>query len=86
VVIPQAVRRVLPPLLNDAVALQKDTALASIVGVVEVLGTAQLLKNRYFNLSPVTASALFFLAITIPFTRLVDHLIARDRRRTQGGS
>lgn len=86
VVIPQAVRRVMPPLLNDAVALQKDTALASIVGVVEVLGTAQLLKNRYFNLSPVTASALFFLAITIPFTRLVDHLIARDRRRTQGGS
>lgn len=86
VVIPQAVRRVLPPLLNDAVALQKDTALASIVGVVEVLGTAQLLKSKYFNLSPVTASALFFLAITIPFTRLVDHLIARDRRRTQGGS
>lgn len=86
VVIPQAVRRVLPPLLNDAVALQKDTALASVAGVVEVLGTAQLLKNKYFNLSPVTASALFFLAITIPFTRLVDHLIARDRRRTQGGS
>jgi len=85
VVVPQAVRRVLPPLLNDAVALQKDTALASIVGVVEVLGTAQLLKNRYFNLSPVFGSAIFFLIITIPFTRLVDWLMTRDKRRTLGG-
>lgn len=85
VVIPQAVRRVLPPLLNDAVALQKDTALASIVGVVEVLGTAQLLKNKYFNLSPVFGSAIFFLIITIPFTRLVDWLMSRDKRRTLGG-
>ncbi|MFM8972869.1 MAG: amino acid ABC transporter permease [Actinomycetota bacterium] len=85
VVIPQAVRRVLPPLLNDAVALQKDTALVSIVGFVEVLGAAQLLKNRFFNLSPVFGSAILFLAITIPFTRLVDVLISRDRRRTQGG-
>lgn len=85
VVIPQAVRRVLPPLLNDAVALQKDTALVSIVGVVEVLGAAQLLKNRYFNLSPVFGSAIFFLIITIPFTRLVDWLMSRDKRRTLGG-
>lgn len=85
VVIPQAIRRVLPPLINDAVALQKDTALVSIVGVVEVLGAAQLLKNRFFNLSPVFGSAILFLAITIPLTRLVDVLIARDRRRTQGG-
>jgi polar amino acid transport system permease protein len=76
VVVPQAVRRVLPPLLNDAVALQKDTALASIVGVVEVLGTA---------LSPVFGSAIFFLIITIPFTRLVDWLMTRDKRRTLGG-
>ena len=75
----------LPPLLNDAVALQKDTALASIVGVVEVLGTAQLLKNKYFNLSPVFGSAIFFLIITIPFTRLVDWLMSRDKRRTLGG-
>lgn len=85
VVIPQAVRRVLPPLINDAVALQKDTALASIVGVVEVLGMAQLLKNKYFNLSPVFGSAILFLVITIPFTRFVDVLISRDRRRTTGG-
>ena len=58
VVIPQAVRRIIPPLLNDFVALQKDTALVSIVGVTEVLNNAQLLKNKYFNLSPVTGAAL----------------------------
>jgi polar amino acid transport system permease protein len=86
VVVPQAIRRVLPPLINDAVALQKDTALTSIVGYVEVLGAAQLLKNKYFNLSPVFASALFFLVITIPFTRLTDYLLKREKRRTQGGS
>ncbi len=86
VVVPQAVRRILPPLLNDAVALQKDTALTSIVGYVEVLGAAQLLKNKYFNLSPVFGAALFFLVITIPFTRFVDYLLKRDKQRTQGGS
>jgi polar amino acid transport system permease protein len=83
VVVPQAVRRIIPPLLNDFVALQKDTALLSIVGALEVLNIAQLLKNRYFNLSPVTGAALFFLIITIPCTRFVDYLIKRDRERTQ---
>jgi polar amino acid transport system permease protein len=81
VVIPQAVRRIIPPLLNDFVALQKDTALVSIVGVTEVLNNAQLLKNRYFNLSPVTGAALFFLVITIPCTRIVDYMMKRDQRR-----
>jgi polar amino acid transport system permease protein len=81
VVIPQAVRRIIPPLLNDFVALQKDTALVSIVGVTEVLNNAQLLKNRYFNLSPVTGAALFFLVITIPCTRIVDYMIKRDQRK-----
>jgi polar amino acid transport system permease protein len=83
VVIPQAVRRIIPPLLNDFVALQKDTALVSIVGVTEVLNNAQLLKNKYFNLSPVTGAALFFLVITIPCTRIVDYLIKRDQRKLQ---
>lgn len=83
VVLPQAVRRVAPPLLNDFVALQKDTALVSIVGGLEILNTAQLLKNRFFNLSSVTAAALFFLVITIPCTRFVDYLIKRDRERIQ---
>ncbi len=83
VVVPQAVRRILPPLLNDFVSLQKDTALLSILGVIEALGAANLLKSKYFNLSPVTGAALCFLLITIPFTRLVDYLIDRDRRRTR---
>jgi polar amino acid transport system permease protein len=83
VVIPQAVRRIVPPLLNDFVALQKDTALVSIVGMLEVLSEAQLYKGKYFNLSPVTGAALCFLVITIPFTRFVDYLIKRDRERIQ---
>ena len=83
VVIPQAVRRILPPLLNDFVALQKDTALASVIAMPEILTNAELLKSNHFNLSPVTGAAMFFLVITIPFTRLVDYLIRRDKARTQ---
>ena len=85
VVIPQAIRRILPPLLNDFVALQKDTALVSVVGLAEILNIANILKNNHFNLSPVTGAALFFLIITIPCTRFVDYLIKRDRARTQAG-
>jgi polar amino acid transport system permease protein len=82
VVIPQAVRRIIPPLLNDFVALQKDTALVSVVGVTEILNNAQLLKNKYFNLSSVTGAALFFLVVTIPCTRFVDYMMKRDRQKT----
>lgn len=81
VVVPQAVRRILPPLMNDFVALQKDTALLSVVGLVEVLNESELLKSNFFNLSPVTGAAICFLVITVPFTRYVDHLIKRDRER-----
>jgi polar amino acid transport system permease protein len=83
VVIPQAVRRILPPLLNDFVALQKDTALVGFLGLAEILNVAGILKNNHFNLSPVTGAAIFFLVVTIPFTRLVDFLIDRDKARTQ---
>jgi polar amino acid transport system permease protein len=83
VVIPQAVRRILPPLLNDFVALQKDTALASVIALPEILTNANILKNNHFNLSPVTGAALFFLVVTIPCTRFVDYLIKRDKARTQ---
>ena len=85
VVIPQAVRRILPPLLNDFVALQKDTALVSVVGLSEILLVSGIIKNNNFNLSPVTGAAAFFLIVTIPFTRLVDYLIKRDKQRTQAG-
>jgi polar amino acid transport system permease protein len=83
VVIPQAIRRIVPPLLNDFVALQKDTALVSFVGVVEILNYANLYKNKYFNLSPVTGAAIAYLIITIPVTRFVDYLIRIDKERTQ---
>jgi polar amino acid transport system permease protein len=83
VVVPQAVRRIIPPLLNDFVALQKDTALVSFVGVVEILNYAGLYKNRFFNLSPVMGAAICYLIVTIPITRFVDYLIRVDRERTQ---
>jgi polar amino acid transport system permease protein len=83
VVIPQAVRRIIPPLLNDFVALQKDTALVSFVGVLEILNYAGLYKSRYFNISPVTGAAIAYLIITIPVTRFVDYLIRVDKERTQ---
>jgi polar amino acid transport system permease protein len=83
VVVPQAVRRIIPPLLNDFVALQKDTALLSFVGVLEILNYANLYKNRFFNLSPVMGAALCYLIVTIPITRFVDYLIRIDRERTQ---
>jgi polar amino acid transport system permease protein len=85
VVVPQAIRRILPPLLNDFVALQKDTALVGLTGLLEILAVANIIKNNNFNLSPVTGAAVFFLVVTIPFTRLVDYLIKRDRERTQAG-
>jgi polar amino acid transport system permease protein len=85
VVIPQAVRRILPPLLNDFVALQKDTALVSIIGLSEIFLNSEILKSTKFNLSPISGAAMFFLVVTIPFTRLVDYLIKRDKERTQGG-
>ena len=85
VVVPQAVRRILPPLLNDFVALQKDTALVSIIGLSEILLVGGIIKSNNFNLSPITGAAIFFLVVTIPFTRLVDYLIKRDKERTQAG-
>ena len=85
VVIPQAVRRITPPLLNDFVALQKDTALVSVIALPEIFLNAEILKSNHFNLSPITGAAIFFLVITIPCTRFVDYLIKRDKARTQGG-
>jgi polar amino acid transport system permease protein len=84
VVIPQAVRRVVPPLLNDFVGLQKDTALVAFVVVVpEAFKEAQIIQNADFNFTPLLAAALLFLLVTIPMTRLVDWLVARQRRRRQ---
>jgi len=87
VVLPQAVRRVIPPLLNDFVALQKDTALvAFVVAVPEAFKEAQIFQQSDFNFTPLLGAALLFLMITIPLTRLVDWLLARQRSRRQAGA
>jgi polar amino acid transport system permease protein len=86
IVIPQAVRRVIPPLLNDFVALQKDTALiAFVVAIPEAFKMAQIQVAADFNYTPLLAAALLFLMITIPLTRFVDLLVTRERRRRQAG-
>lgn len=81
VVLPQAVRRVLPPLLNDFIALQKETALVSLLGPVEVLRAAQIDAASTFNYTPYVVAACLFVAITLPLTRLTDWLQRRDARR-----
>jgi len=86
VVLPQAIRRVIPPLLNDMVGLQKDTALVSFLGPVEAFRRAQIIASANFNFTPYLVSALLFLLLTIPMARLVDWLVARDRRRYQAGA
>ncbi len=86
VVIPQAVRRVIPPLLNDFVGLQKDTALvAFVVAIPEAFKQAQLEQYADFNFTPYLGAAIMFLIVTIPMTRLVDWLIQRERARRQAG-
>ncbi len=86
VVLPQAVRRVIPPLLNDFIGLQKDTALISFLGPVEAFRRAQIMASASFNFTPYLVSAMLFLLLTIPMARLVDWLVARDRRRYLAGA
>jgi polar amino acid transport system permease protein len=81
VVVPQAVRRIIPPLLNDFIGLQKDTALLSFVGTFEAFNVAGSAANRYFNQSPVLGAGLCFLVITIPLARFTDWLVKRDATR-----
>jgi polar amino acid transport system permease protein len=85
VVLPQAVRRVIPPLLNDFIGLQKDTALLALVGVLEVFRQSQVDVAGSFNFTPYLATALLFVLITIPLARLTDWLIGRERARRQAG-
>jgi polar amino acid transport system permease protein len=85
VIIPQAIRRVIPPLLNDFIGLQKDTVLVSFIGVVEIFRQAQIKQQANFNFTSYMAVALVFVVVTIPLARLTDVLIARDRRRAVGG-
>ena len=80
VIVPQAVRRVIPPLLNDFIGLQKDTVLVSIIGVVEIFREGQIIESAKFNYTPYLSVALVFVVMTIPLARFTDWLVARDRR------
>jgi polar amino acid transport system permease protein len=86
VIVPQAVRRVIPPLLNDFIGLQKDTVLVSTLGVVEIFREASIIKAAKFNFTPLIAVALVFVVITIPLARFTDWLVSRDRGRQAGGA
>jgi polar amino acid transport system permease protein len=85
VIVPQAVRTVIPPLLNDFIALMKDTSLVSVIGALEVVQAGFDVQTAEFNGSGLVLGALFFLVVTIPLARLVDLLISREQRRTERG-
>jgi polar amino acid transport system permease protein len=86
VVLPQAVRRVIPPLLNDFIGLQKDTVLVSFIGVVEIFRQSQIRQAATFNFTPYLVTALVFLVVTIPLARFTDWLVSRERDRRYAAS
>jgi polar amino acid transport system permease protein len=88
VVLPQALKRVVPPLLNDLVALLKDTGLVSILGVTDAVRAAQIASSRTFNYTPYVTAAILFLLITIPLTRYTDRVLAKSikRQNAQGAA
>jgi polar amino acid transport system permease protein len=86
VILPQAIRNVIPPLLNDFISLQKDTALVGILGAIEANKAAELYSDTVFNYSSYTVAAVLFLILTIPLARFTDHLIAKDRKRRLAGA
>ncbi|MGO1164881.1 amino acid ABC transporter permease [Brucella sp. C7-11G] len=85
VVVPIALRNIIPPLMNNCISLQKDTALVAIIGTIDAFNQSKIIAANNFNLSAVTTVAILFIAITIPQARLVDKLIDRDRRRMRAG-
>jgi polar amino acid transport system permease protein len=83
VIVPQAVRKVIPPMLNDFIALMKDTSLVQVIGVVEVVKAGREVQVETFNSSALTLAALLFVLVTIPLARIVDRMIARQQLRFQ---
>ena len=81
VVLPQAIRRVIPPLLNDFIGLQKDTALVSIIGVTEAIAGANLYSSDYGSFSGLMVAAVFFIFLTIPLARFTDHIIKEREKK-----
>jgi polar amino acid transport system permease protein len=86
VVLPQALRRVVPPLLNDAASLQKDSGLVSILGVIDAVRAAQIETAVSFNYTPYLVAAGLFLLLTVPMVRITDHLSLRALRRQTAGA
>ena len=84
VIFPQAVRRAVPPLMNDLVSLQKDTALLSVLGVWDAMRAASDWQGYHFNGTPLLVAALYFLVVAVPLTRLTDWLMHRQIRLEQG--
>src|SRR3712207_2375726 len=86
VILPQAIRCVIPPLLNDFIGLQKDTALVSVLGSIEAARAASIYGASQFNYSSYVVAALLFVLITIPLARFTDRLSARDKRHREAGA
>jgi polar amino acid transport system permease protein len=85
VIVPQAVSKVIPPLLNDFIALMKDTSLVGVLGALEVVQVGFDVQTEQINGSALTLGALLFLLVTIPLARLVDYLIARQQGKFARG-
>jgi polar amino acid transport system permease protein len=85
VILPQAIRNIIPPLLNDFISLQKDTALVSVLGAIEANRAAEIYSSSVFNYSSFPVAAILFLILTIPLARFTDRLIAKDRARRLAG-
>jgi polar amino acid transport system permease protein len=85
VILPQAVRHIIPPLLNAFIALQKDTALVTVVGIIDSFNQSMVIAANHYNLSAVTTVAVLFIIISIPQTRLVERMMRRDRARMNAG-
>ena len=86
VVLPQAVRSVIPPLMNDFIALQKDVALVSILGPLEAFRVAQIEASSTFNYTPLLAAAVLYLAVTVPMARIVDRVQSKRQLRMSAGA
>jgi polar amino acid transport system permease protein len=86
VILPQAIRNIIPPLLNDFISLQKDTALVGLLGSIEANKAAELFSDTEFNYSSYVVAAVLFLLLTIPLARFTDYLIRRDQARRLAGA
>jgi len=81
VIVPQGIRNIIPPLLNSLIALQKDTALVTVVGAIDAFNQSMIIAGNVYNLSAVTSVAILFIIVSIPQTRLVERMMRRDRMR-----